>query len=64
MDARTVGETALTGWRDKVADGVAGPVSSRTGFDTEQVRAVVGIAFLALSIYYVVSTLRKLAAEG
>jgi hypothetical protein len=63
MDVKTIGETALTGWREKVADGVAGPASSRTPLDEEQVRALVGIGFLALSIVYVVSTIRKLVQD-
>ena len=42
MDATALGQTALTGWREKVAGGVARPVSARTPFGDEQVRALVG----------------------
>jgi hypothetical protein len=59
MDATALGQTALTGWREKVADGVARPVSARTPFDDEQVRAVVGGLFFALSVYYVIGTARR-----
>ncbi len=56
MDRVEVGKTALSGWRAKVADGVADPVSERTSLSPDAVRAVVGAAFFALSVYYVVST--------
>jgi hypothetical protein len=59
MDATELGKTALVGWREKAADGVAGPVSERTPLAEEQVRAVIGALFFALSVYYVISTLRR-----
>jgi hypothetical protein len=59
MTATEVGESALFGWREKAASGVAGPLSQRTPLDEEQVRAVVGALFFALAAYYVVGTLRR-----
>ena len=58
---RQVGQAGLQGWRAKVADGVAGPVASRTALDEDQVRALVGGVFFALSVMYVVKTLRAAA---
>jgi hypothetical protein len=62
MDASELGHTALVGWREKVADSVAGPVSERTGLADEQVRALVGALFFALAVYYVVGTVRRALA--
>ena len=57
MDATELGQTALVGWREKAADGVAGPLSERTPLAEEQARAVVGALFFALAAYYVIATL-------
>jgi hypothetical protein len=59
VNARELGQTALVGWREKVANGIARPVSSRTGVGEEAVRATIGVLFFALSVYYVASTLRR-----
>jgi hypothetical protein len=59
MKATEFGETALVGWREKAAAGVASPVSRRTRLDEEQVRALVGALFFTLAVYYVVGTLRR-----
>jgi len=56
LDRVEVGKTALSGWRAKVADGLAGPVSGRTSLSPDAVRAVVGAAFFVLSVYYVIGT--------
>lgn len=61
--ATQAGQAALQGWRKKVADTVAEPVAGRTGMDEEQVRALVGTLFFALSVLYVVKTLRGVARE-
>lgn len=59
MKATEVGMTALVGWREKAAAGVAAPVSQRTPLEEEQVRALVGAVFFGLSLYYVAGTLRR-----
>jgi hypothetical protein len=59
MNATELGQTALVGWREKAAAGVAGPTSERTGLADEQVRALMGALFFALAVYYVVGTLRR-----
>jgi hypothetical protein len=62
MDASQLGHTALVGWREKVAAGVARPVSERTGLADEQVRALIGALFFVLAVYYVVGTVRRALA--
>lgn len=63
MDAVGVGKQGLVGWREKVADGVSGPVSSRSPLSEDQVRAIIGAIFFALSVYYVADTVRRVVAE-
>ena len=62
--ATHVGQAGLQGWREKVADGIAEPVSDRTPLDEEQVRALIGAVFFVLSVLYVVKTLRSAAARA
>jgi len=56
--ARTeqLGQAGLVGWREKVADRVAPAAAQRGPLSEEQIRALVGALFFALSAYYVVST--------
>jgi hypothetical protein len=63
MDAIKAGEHALTGWRDKVAQGAAKPFEDRTNIEPDQVRAAVGAVFFLLSLYYVISTIVKVVRE-
>jgi hypothetical protein len=63
MDAIKVSEHALTGWRDKVAQGAAKPFEDRTKIEPDQVRAVIGAVFFLLSLYYVISTVVKVVRE-
>jgi hypothetical protein len=63
-NATQVGQAGLQGWRAKVADGVAEPLSKRLPLDTEQVRALIGAAFFVLSVLYVVKTLQAAAGRG
>ena len=60
MDALHVGKAGLQGWRAKVADAVAAPVARNSRFTDEQVRAVIGGAFFALSVVYVVGTVKRM----
>jgi hypothetical protein len=55
--ATELGQTGLQGWREKVADGVSGPVSKRAPIEEDQVRAVIGAAFFVLAVIYVVKTI-------
>ena len=62
--ATELGTAGLQGWRGKVGDSVAGPVSKRTPLDAEQVRAAVGALFFVLSVVYIVQTLREAAQRA
>jgi hypothetical protein len=52
-----LGQTGLQGWRQKVADGISQPVANRAPIQEDQVRAVVGAAFFALAVIYVLKTI-------
>jgi hypothetical protein len=58
-----VGTAGLQGWRAKVGDRLAEPVSKRTPLDAEQVRAAIGALFFALALLYVVKTLSAAARQ-
>jgi hypothetical protein len=59
MDAKTLGDATLHGWRANVAD----QVGRKAPIADDVARAVLGAAFFALSLAYVVKTLRALARE-
>jgi hypothetical protein len=54
------GEGALVGWRSKVADVVADPVARRTPLGRDWVRAILGWAFVALSLAYLYRFARRM----
>ena len=56
-----IGLRASAGWRGKVADAVAPPVAKKAPASEDQVRAAIGAAFFLLSLYYVISTIAKMA---
>ncbi len=64
MKAEEVAEQALVGWRAKVADTVADPLSQRLPLSAKQVRAAVGGLFFVLSVYYVIGTARRMAQQA
>ena len=55
------GHAGLTGWRETVADKVASPVAGKTPASEDQVRAVIGAAFFLLSVYYVATSIARMA---
>jgi hypothetical protein len=55
------GHAGLTGWRETLADRVASPVASKTPASEDQVRALIGAAFFLLSVYYVATSLARMA---
>jgi hypothetical protein len=55
------GHAGLTGWRETVADRVASPVAGKTPASEDQVRAIVGATFFLLSLYYVITTIARMA---
>ena len=62
-DATRLGQAGLQGWREKLGDTVAEPVSDRTPLSEDQVRALVGGVFFVLAVLYVVKTLTALVRE-
>ena len=62
--ATQIGQAGLQGWREKVADGVAEPVSKRTPLDEDQVRAGIGALFFVLSVMYIAQALKAARARG
>jgi hypothetical protein len=62
MDWKTVGNAATaSGWRGRVADALEGPADrSRVPVKGDQVRAVLGVAFLAISVAYLVQVGRRI----
>jgi hypothetical protein len=50
-----LGNASLTGWRKTVADVVA----PRVPIADDQARVILGLGFLALSVYYVVATITR-----
>jgi hypothetical protein len=51
-----LGQQALPSWRGAIADRVAPPAAKRMPISEDQVRAVLGAVFLAVSTFYVVSS--------
>jgi hypothetical protein len=63
-NVKQVGQAGLQGWRAKVADGVAEPVSQRTPLDEDGVRAAIGGLFFVLSVMYIVKTVKAAAGQS
>ena len=59
MDLTRLGETALSGWRDKVANVVADRVPVRS----DRARAAIGAVFFVLALRYVVKTIARAARQ-
>lgn len=62
--ATQMGQAGLQGWREKLADGVAGPVSERTPLSEDQVRALIGGTFFVLSVMYIVQAVKAARAQA
>ncbi|HEX6207102.1 MAG TPA: hypothetical protein VF058_01975 [Actinomycetota bacterium] len=54
-----VGDASLTGWPRRLGDPIARRVSSRTRFSAEQVRAFLGFALLAFTLYSLFKRARR-----
>ena len=60
MDWRTLGEAgAGHGWRKGVADVATSPLAARMPMGIRDVRALLGLGFLALSLFYLFRTFRR-----
>lgn len=64
MNPTQLGQLGLRGWRQKVADVAAGPLSQRTPLSAAQARALLGGVFFALSTFYVVSAGRDMVRQA
>ena len=63
MDEVAIGKSGLKGWRARVADLVAPPVARRSPLQEDQVKAGLGVVFLALSIAYLFGAFREIATH-
>ncbi len=59
MDLTRLGQAGLHGWRERVAD----PIARRAPVSDDVVRAAFGAVFFALSLAYVVKSVRALVRE-
>jgi hypothetical protein len=59
MDVTRLGQAGLHGWRERVAD----PIARRAPVADDVVRAAFGAVFFALSLAYVVKSVRALVRE-
>lgn len=64
MDTLSMGKAGLQGWRAKVADAVAQPVSKHSPLSDDQVRGLLGAAFFALSAVYVLGTVKRMTSKA
>ncbi len=64
MDVTAMGQAGLTGWRRRLGDTVARPVSNRTTLSEDQVKALIGAIFLALTLYQFLKTVRHVLKAG
>jgi hypothetical protein len=61
--ARALGEHALQGWRKRVVDAAAPRIAKRTPIRERDIRALIGLLFIALAVRHVVVTLKRFAQE-
>ena len=64
MKAAALGEAGLKGWRGTVAKAVAPPISKRSGLSEDNVRSLIGVLFLILSVLYVVKSFQDLVGRA
>ena len=61
--ARELGHHALQGWRKRVADAAAPPIAKRTGVTEPDIRAAIGLLFIALAVRHLAVTLKRFARQ-
>lgn len=59
MDAKTLGQAGLHGWREKAVD----PLARRAPVADDIVRAFFGAVFFGVSLAYVIKTIQGVARE-
>ena len=62
--ATEIGQVALPTWRGAVADRIAPPAAKRTPLSEDQIRGILGVAFLAVSTFYVVSSIVRMVRRA
>ena len=62
MASNSPAQAGLRGWRGTVANAVAPAVSKRSGLSEDQVKAIVSLAFLALSAMYLAKSAKDILA--
>jgi len=58
-----LGKSALVGWRKPVARKLSKPLADKTPLSGGQANALVGVVFFALSVVYVVGTVKRLLGD-
>lgn len=64
MDLTAMGRVGLSGWRGRLAQRVAPSISERSTLTAEQVEALIGAIFLALTLWQFIKLLRKVLRAG
>jgi hypothetical protein len=59
-----LGQQALPSWRGAIANRVAPPAAKRMPLSEDQVRAILGVGFLAVSTFYVVSSIVRMVRQA
>jgi hypothetical protein len=59
-----LGQQALPSWRGAIADRVAPTAAKRTPLSEDQIRGILGVAFLAVSSFYVVSSIVRMVRRA
>jgi hypothetical protein len=59
-----LGQQALPSWRGAIADRVAPTAAKRTPLSEDQIRGFLGVAFLAVSTFYVVSSIVRMVRRA
>ena len=62
-EVRRLGEQSLQGWRAKLADTAAPRVAGVAPLNEQEVRAGIGLAFVALSAWYLGTTAARFLRE-
>ncbi|HJP66277.1 MAG TPA: hypothetical protein VKA30_08240 [Actinomycetota bacterium] len=59
-----MGKVGLTGWRAKIGQRIATPVAERTRLTEDQVKAILGGIFLALSVWQFLKLVLRVIEAG
>jgi hypothetical protein len=59
-----LGHQALPSWRGAIANRVAPPAAKRMPLSEDQIRGILGVAFLAVSTFYVVSSIVRMVRQA